>query len=66
MACSQGCAVDWPLNTQHEYDSHHRLAILQISLKSKQILKNGCINSSEKNPALDACGQFLLLSIAMH
>lgn len=50
VACSRGCAVDWPLNTLHESDLYHRLAILQISLKSKQILKNLCVNCSEKKP----------------
>lgn len=51
MACSQGCAVDWPLNTPRESDLYHCLVILQIPEKSKQILMNLCVNCSEKNPA---------------
>lgn len=51
-AGSQGCAVNWPSNTLHDSDLYHYLAILQISLKSKQILKNLCVNYSEKKPGL--------------
>lgn len=65
-AGSQGCAVDWPPNMLHESDLYHYLAILQISLKSKQILKNLCVNYSEKNPAFGYIWPFLLLSIAVH
>lgn len=40
MAGGQGCTVGWPLNTLHGSDLYQHRAVLWISLKSKQILKN--------------------------